>query len=305
MTPARKLGRRPPKNHPCLRLGSYLTHAVPAHPAASDHFGRVTDWGLYDNDRYGDCGPAAVGNTRKIITTYLAGREQSPSQADVFDLYRRSGNPDFDPVSDTGDDGVDMQTMCEALTTGGIGGTKALGFAQVDVTNPDETRAAIAIFGSVLLGVNLTQAQQSQTDYGLWDYKKNSPDWGGHAVVAGSFTSASHGPDVYVISWGQPVGVTDAFWQHQVEEAWVLIWPEHTSTTQFMQGIDRAALAADYQELTGRTLPIPTDPGPVPQPAPVTPVPIPMPPPPVPVPGEDPDQVLAHAVRSWLAAKGM
>src|ERR1019366_2542785 len=36
-----------------------------------------------------------------------------------------------------------------------------------------------------------------------------------------------------------------------VEEAWVVIWPEHLATTTFEQGVDQALLAADYQALTG------------------------------------------------------
>lgn len=40
--PTLKLGRRPPKNAPALRLGSFLrAGVVPEHPVAADHLGRL------------------------------------------------------------------------------------------------------------------------------------------------------------------------------------------------------------------------------------------------------------------------
>lgn len=283
--PARALGRRPPKNAPALRLGTYLTGVVPAHPAAADHFAEVGDWGLYENDQFGVCGPTSAANQRKLITRYLTGSESKPSQDDVFDLYRRSGNPGFDPATGADDNGVDMQTMCEALVAGGIGSVRALGFAQVNHTNLDEVRAAIAIFGSVLLGVNLETAQQTQTDQHIWDYQR-SGEWGGHAVLAGRY-STSPQPDlgldeVGVVTWAEVVDATDAFLAHQLEEAWVVIWPEHLGSRVFLEGVDLPALADDYRALTGRPFP-----GAVPEPSPR--------------PVDDADLALADAARSWLS----
>lgn len=274
-----KLGRRPPKNAPALRLASFLTGAIPAHPVKTDHLGQITDWQMLGNDQFGDCGPVSAANLRAMVTAALTGRENYPTLQDVFDLYRRSGNPNFDPATDADDNGVDMQTMCEALVSGGIAGVKALAFAKVDVSSLDEIRGAVAIFGGLLLGVNLETAQQDQTDQGLWDYQ-NSGEWGGHAVLAGGYTSATAGADVSVVTWAQLVGLTDRFWTHQVEEAWVVIWPEHLGTVQFQQGVDLAQLAADYKALTGRVLPVPT-------PTPPTP--------------GDPDAALAAVAHHWVA----
>lgn len=272
---ARKLGRRPPKHAPALMLERSLTGVVP-HPATADHFSEVADWGMYGNDQYGDCGPVSVANYVKLVTRYLTGAEVSVSQADVFDLYRRSGNPNFDPTTDADDNGVDMQTMLEALTKGGIAGRKPVAFAKVNVISPTEIQAAIAIFGGVLFGVDLDVAQQTQTDAGgPWDYSPHSSAWGGHAIVAGRYTGALTGPDVSVVSWAEVLGTTDAFLAHQLEECWVVIFPEHLGTTAFVEGVDVATLASDYQALTGRTFPV------VPAPAPVPPSPEPVPAPPV------------------------
>jgi hypothetical protein len=265
----RRLGRRAPSNKPALRLAEILK-AVPEHPPAADYLAVVSDFGLYGNDRYGDCGPVSVANSVKVVTR-LGNElgEYSVSQEDVFDLYRRSGNPDFDPndPGGPGDGGVDMQTMLEALLAGGIGGRKPVAFAKVDISNVDEVRAAIAYFGCVLFGVNLERAQQEQTDSTrVWDYSP-SAEWGGHAIAAGTYSSSSSGVDVSVVTWAEIVGCTDAFLERQLEEAWVVVWPEHLSHPAFLAGVDVDTLAAAYEALTGRPLPAP-NPQPTPSPVP-------------------------------------
>ena len=51
----------------------------------------------------------------------------------------------------------------------------------------------------------------------------------------------------------QETSFTDGFWANGVEEAWVVIWPEHLGTKEFLEGVDLAELAADYQAMTGGT----------------------------------------------------
>lgn len=292
--PGRRLGRRPAQpGRPLLRLGDILTgEPVPPHAAAADHFAMVDEWNMWANDQYGDCGPASVANSRVITARYLRDSDGTPTLDDVFDLYRRSGNPRF-PHDDNG---VIMADMLSAVLSVGIGGVRGLAYAAVDTGNLDEVRAAIDIFGYVLLGVDLQTAQQAQTDRGVWDYRRSS-EWGGHAVIAGKYTGDwhPHGVDVGVVTWGEVVGTTDAFFERQVEEAYVLIWPEHVGTEQFRVGIDTAALNAAYLALTGR-------PGPFTEPTPDDPHP---PLPPAPPNPEAVDRTLADAMRAWLAAKGL
>jgi hypothetical protein len=282
----RKLGRRPPKNAPALRLASLLTGVVPAHPTTADHFSRVERWFLGANNLFGTCGPTSDANYIKLVFRYLLGEDVTVTDEAIFDLYRRSGNPGFNPATGEDDNGVIMQTMLEAMLSGGIevvraDGTretiKPIAFAQVNADDLDEVRAAIAIFGGVLFGVDLEVAQQSQTDAQppLWDYQ-HSADWGGHAIVAGRYTSAPSGADIDVVTWAQVVGTTDTFCRAQLGEAWVVVLPQHLANPAFQQGIDLAALRMAYQQLTGRPLPIP---------APVL----------------DPDKVFADALRKWMA----
>jgi hypothetical protein len=283
--PTRKLGRRPPSNKPALRLGDILTGVVPAHPATADHF-RQLPFGLYANDKYGDCGPTSVANLVRLVSGGLLGTEVQPSQDDVFDLYRRSGNPNFNPQTGADDNGVDMQTMLEALLSGGIGDGRGgvllpVAFAKVDVTSDDQLTAAVSIFGGSLWGVDLQVAQQTQTDAHppKWDYR-HSGEWGGHAIVAGAYES---GALEDVISWATRVETTSGFRRHQLQEAWVVVWPWNLEHPAFQEGVDLAALASAYKALTGRDLPLP-DPAPA---------------------KDDADATLWAAMKAWAAAKGL
>jgi len=245
------------------------------------------------NDQYGDCGPTSVANLVRLVSGGLLDSEVQPSQDDVFDLYRRSGNPSFDPATDADDNGVDMQTMLEALLAGGIGDGKGgkikpIAFAKVNVHDDAELEAAVSIFGGTLWGVNLEVAQQAQTDANppKWDYKR-SGEWGGHAVLQGAYEV---GQLEDVISWQIRVQTTEAFRVNQLEEAWVVIWQWNFDHPAFQAGVDVNALAAAYKALTGKTLPVPP-PSPTPTP---TPTPTPD--------GDSPsaaDRALWSTVQSW------
>lgn len=253
-----KVGLRPPEpGRPRLRLANYLTGKIPDHPAEADNLAGLS-FGLYQNDRFGDCGPVSLANYVRMVTAKLTGAMEKPTQDAVFALYRQSGNPDFDPATGADDNGVNYQVMLQAAVEHGLGGHKVLGFAQVDTSNLDELDAAVALFGGILVGVNLQTAQQAQTDTGIWDWQP-TPPWGGHAVLDGSFrASGGH----RVITWAKPVLMTDEFIRRQESEAWVVVLPEHLGSRQFLDGVDVRSLAGDFEALTGRPFPAPLPPSP-------------------------------------------
>lgn len=65
-------------------------------------------------------------------------------------------------------------------------------------------------------------------------------------VYAGAFTSdgGRGATDVSLVTWGQVIGTTDAFWTRQVEEAYIVIWPEHLGTKGFPGGDRRGRAGA-------------------------------------------------------------
>jgi hypothetical protein len=272
VVPGRRLGRRPhDPDRPTLRLASLLTGVVPDHPATVDHFSQVPPgtWGDLGNRQYGDCGPAMTVHDRMLITRYLSNIPYQGTTGDALDLYKRAGNPGFPRQ----DNGVVLADMLSEVHTNGVcaAKTKCVAYAQVNVADLDEVRAAIAIFGAVSTGADLDTAQQGQTDTGgPWDYVANSSEWGGHAFLTGFYSgnTTAGKPDFGGLTWGFPVGITDRFWTKQVEEAWVVIWPEHLTNRSFLVGVDQDKLAQNYKILTGRDLP--TDPTPAPVPTAIT-----------------------------------
>lgn len=257
-----KLGLKQPdprRMSQAIPFGMLLTGKVPKHDVVEDHYTAVADaFQMYRNDEFGDCGPAAVANQRILLTTYLGDQQVIPSQDDVFDLYRRASKPPFDLATGANDNGVVMQELCDELVRGGIGGVKAVAFARVSLLNLEETAAAVSIFGSVLLGLQLTVAQQEQMVKGVWDYKWNCASWGGHAVLGCGYDKKNVKKATgNIITWDQNVKMTLAFMKHQMSECWVVIWPENLGTKQFQQGIDLNALKDAYNQITGRKLVLP------------------------------------------------
>jgi hypothetical protein len=257
--PDYRLGRKPPSGAARLKLSRFFdATAVPAHDPTDDNLLRYL-FQLYGNDKYGDCGPTSVGNNVISVSHGL----NIPALNDVLDLYKRSGNPNF-PADDNG---VVMQDMLNALLAGGLGGRKPVAFAAIDHGDDAEMEAAVNVFDGVLLGVDLEVAQQGQTNTGVWDYKP-SPEWGGHAIYCGKYVAATG--RLSVITWAKIVETTEAFRDNQLDEAWVVVWPEHLDRP----GVDRAALARAFHDLTGKTLPVPG-------------------------PSADPDATLWQSVKGW------
>jgi hypothetical protein len=258
---------------------------IPPYETKVDRIAQI-QMALDENDRFGDCGPTSCDNHNRITTLVELGREIDATLAEVFDLYRRSGNPDFNPSTGAGDNGVDMATMLGALRMGGLGSRKIVAYARLKDMSDASIMAAIDIFGAVLLAVDLQIAQQDQTNQPnpTWDYVPGTGEWGGHAVCAGAYDSTTG--EIDVVSWRLRVRTTRAFRAQQLQEVWVPIWPELLQSNKFVTTINGEALAQAFNALTGGTLPIPVpDPAPVPAP---TPAPTPDPTPtPVAPPGDD------------------
>jgi hypothetical protein len=263
-------GRRPPKRAPALRLGRLLTGILPVRPAAADYLAALNGgWQILGNDKAGDCAAVTWANIRRLVTTVLTATGYYPTLEQVWAIYRTQ-NPDFDPggTAETNgpgspaDGGMEIQTLLERLVAvGGPDGVKAIAFASVDPGNAGEVKAAIAIFGYVWTGIQVLESNMTDfADGQPFGYDPASPVDGGHSVVTGGYgtepgtSTPALGGDEKFITWAEETSFTDEYWAREVEEAWVVIWPEHLGSKAFLEGVDQVQLAADFQVLTGRTL---------------------------------------------------
>jgi uncharacterized protein YjdB len=248
-----KLGRRPAMDKPCIKFKQIRKRfaGVPVHPEAIDYLSNLQDWQMLGNDEYGDCNAVCVANDYRKVTATLT-KEYYWSKNEVLQFYKTQ-NPDFPNE----DNGMYMQVGLEYLNKyGSPNGVKVVAFAQVDFNNVEEVKAAIAIFGGIHVGVAVQSANQNDfINNDPWEYRSDDYTIGGHAVEVGGYLGKPKN-DIRFITWAKETGFTDNFWNNLVEEAWVVIWPEHLGTKQFQEGIDLAALATIYRELTGRDLPI-------------------------------------------------
>lgn len=290
MPAQRAYGRRTPKRAAAIPFARIFTGVTPEHPASADYAEPLNGgWKMLGNDVARVCGPVTWANFRRLVTA-IAGAEKYPDQDAVYELYRTQ-NPDFDPNGDPNvngpgspaDRGVDLQTLLEYLVkTGGPDGVKALAFARVNPSDPEEVKAAVAILGGVWTGIVVQEAnQQDFADSKPWDYHRSSPDEGGHSVLTVGYApqgsaKGSLGGDERFLTWAEETSFTDRYFGRKVEELYAVIWPEHLTHPNFLAGIDLAALAKAYEEITGRKFPVDVNPTPVPTPPPA-PTPSPAP----------------------------
>jgi hypothetical protein len=258
-----------------------LTGTVPVHPASADYLAELNGgWQMLGNDQAGDCAAVTWANVRRLVTEILTTNGYYPTQDEVWAIYKTQ-NPGFDPNGDPAvngpgspaDGGMELQTLLEDLVeTGGPDGVKAIAFAAVDPKNPDEVKAAIAIFGYVWTGI--TVAANNQQEFAgdePWNFDPSSPVEGGHSIITGGYGAAGSGAlggDERFITWAAETSFTDSFWANCVTQAWAVVWPEHLGSKAFLEGVDQGMLAADWKFITGRELPAAPTPAPAPAPAP-------------------------------------
>ena len=275
--PARKLGVRPIDQVALSRMIELPVGQTVAGldiPSVADHLTAAQPLMVMGgNDKFGTCWPTSVANSVILASLFCAGIKITVLDDDVFTLYRQVGNPNFDPVTGAGDNGTEPTAGLSALAAEGIWVTHLrddgvtpdpqqrecvvpICYAQSSATDVNSLRVITAAAGSAQLCLDLHEAQQAQTDTGLWDYAAGSPEWGGHAVIGGSYKSpaSAHAWDETIETWRRPVGLTDGFIGRQLQIAVVLVWPDLWSNDAFMANVDRAALADAYQQVTGQPI---------------------------------------------------
>jgi hypothetical protein len=262
--PTRKLGRRPPSNTRALQLTDHLL-ALPDTPLID--LPPNLSYPMDLNDKYGDCVVAGLDHTLQTIYTALTGSYVNWTDDQII-AYYKTQNSDFDPQTGQGDNGMDIQTFLSYLTKQGV----ILGFAKVDVHDEATMKAAIYLGLAIPTGEDLRVAQQAQP---TWDYVAHSPDWGGHCTTTIAYLGT---PDVEsCVTWGEVVPMTQSFIKYQVEEAWFILTRAQVDHPEFRNHFDLSGFAQAWEQITGRTFPVPV-PTPSPTPTP-TPTPTPAAPP--------------------------
>lgn len=294
MPVAGKLGRKPfDPSRPKLELRDLFT-ATPIPPTSADYLSKVKNWPMFMNDQLGCCVEAGQGHALEGFTTYGQGTTVTLTDNDIERLY--SAEAGYVPGDASTDQGTNVADALSYWHKTGINGDKIVAYASVDVSNANEVKTAIALFGHLLIGFNVYQSAMNQFNAGQsWDATSSPGELlGGHCVNVGAYEAT----DKKAVTWGSVQEITDAFWnwtvdgQPVVEEAWVIVtqdWVNKVSQ-ETPTGLSLGAWGAAYAQLTGKPSPFPPDPTP-PTPTPVPPAPVPTPvptPTPTPVPTPTP-----------------
>jgi hypothetical protein len=229
----------------------------------------IVENGLDGNDKYSDCGAAAVdhGNAAKADDVSIVGTLGYPVFATTLGTYFAYGTAMGEPGT-MPDEGVDNRTFLGFLFTHGI----IDGYGEVPL---DELDTYAQDFDGLLIAVLLDDDAEADFGAGIpWDTNAaNPPDPNlGHDVWL-IITHADGSIGVY--TWGAVQAATLAFRTQNITDAWAILDEDDAKRT----GVNWAALQAELQSIHGTVSPVePPEPSPV-----VTPPPTP-PSPPEPVP---------------------
>jgi hypothetical protein len=263
---------------------------------------------MLGNDKYGDCVFAGNGHVVEQQTALGQGKEVQVSTAQALAEYSKvTGFNENDPSTDNGalvSDGL------KDLRKAGLAGVQIAAYGQVTVSSLDKVKLAVAEFGAVSIGFDFPASAMDQFNNSQpWTVVKGSPNEGGHCVIVCGYDAQW----LYVYTWGAVQKMGYDFWDAYVQESWPVVSQVWVNTTTGLDpaGVDLAALGQQFNAVTGQPSPFPN-------------VPVPTPPP------GDPDSALAavletpnaagqrwvdqrhsgyvstvaHAGRTWLAAKG-
>lgn len=247
-----KLGKRAKKHDVrTLQFASYGDTLVP--PDTADWSKTTGPLGMMVNDSLGDCTIAAVGHQVQTWSGANGTPAIAPDDVVVGYYSKWDGYVQGDPSTDNG--GVELDVLNrwrqEKFSFNGFDHS-ILAFTEVNPKNHTHVRAAAAFFGGAYIGVALPLTAQGQSE---WVLKIGAPSdqstpgsWGGHAVCVIGYDANG----VYVITWGQVMFVSWAFWDAYVDECYCLVsgtdWAE--AGNKAPSGMDLATLQADLKGVT-------------------------------------------------------
>jgi hypothetical protein len=243
-----KLGRKAVKTDSrTLKLGNYLTAALPPPPSTVDWTKGTTNWGMMLNDSLGDCTIAGGAHAIQVWTLNTATMYTMPNNVIEGAYSAWDGYVPGDPSTDQGGIELDVLNDWKKNVRGFFKQHPLLAFADAAVTNQTEVKQAINLFGGLYIGLNVPNYIMGDTIPQVWDVPQPGQDAtidGGHCVYCVGYDPQG----VTFISWGALYKMTWAFWSKFVDEAHALLgknWLDAKSVDP--QGFDLAQLEADLR----------------------------------------------------------
>jgi hypothetical protein len=204
---------------------------------------------MYLNDTYGDCVIASAYHQEGLWSGNESGTPVLGTDAEVLSSYHTICGP--------GDNGCDISTVLDYTRDKGLlfgGVTKKIdAYVSVDHTNKLLVQAAIDLFGTLKLGIDLPSAWANSPEGGLWDVT-SSGIVGGHDVPCAAYDAIG----VTILTWAGTRKITWAAFMSTkwLTECYAPLAPDwYNNANLAPNGIDAATLKANLAAIANGTVP--------------------------------------------------
>jgi len=233
-------GKGPAKKLAMGTLETYVKGNLPNIPRSFDYSNKVANYPMALNDTYGDCTIAGIIHMLQLQYAEIGELFQYPGDEAVKEEYFK--------LTGGADGGLVEADVLKTWMTEGLFNNKISAYAPVNIKNKNEMAAAIYLFGTVYLGVELPPDAETQFERGEnWHttFKDEEPT-GGHCVIATGCNSFG----IEIVTWGATTAMTWDWWKRYGSEAWVVI-PEIFVETDHgpVWNIDILTLQQDLKNL--------------------------------------------------------
>jgi hypothetical protein len=160
-----KLGRQPKRtDRRTFKLSKYLKISeLPAAPPAVDWTKAVPQYGMLLNDQLGDCVIAGMMHLAMGWQANAGTTPSAPSDAEVVAAYSAIGG--YNSADPSTDRGCNMLDALNYWRSTGISiaaqNSRIAAFAEVNLANDAEVKAALWLFGGLLTGFQMPESAQN------------------------------------------------------------------------------------------------------------------------------------------------
>ncbi|MDE2106686.1 MAG: hypothetical protein KGL39_56240 [Patescibacteria group bacterium] len=233
--------------------------ALPTPPKSFGHYGagQGLPWGMFANDRYGDCVWAGAAHE-----TMIWGHEGGAAPAQFRDddvLADYAAVTGFDPRRPETDQGTDMTEAASYRRKVGVVDAAGVrhkidSYVALRPGDVDQLALATYIMGAAAVGLRFPDSAMTQFDHHQpWTVVPGSPVNGGHYVPCVGVNSAGH---LLVVTWGRIHAMTFDFYRTYSDEAMAYVSLEALRNNLSPEGFDadrlRSALATLSSSATMR-----------------------------------------------------
>jgi hypothetical protein len=206
-------GKEPAVNLFTTTLSDYIKKPPYTTPRSFDYSNKVNNYPMALNDTYGDCTIAGVIHMLQLAYAEIGEVFDYPGDEAVKNEYFK--------LSGGADNGLVEHDVLQAWMKDGLFGTRISAYAPVNIKNHNEMAAAIYLFGSVYLGVEMPPNAETQFETHQPWHINGTPEQpaGGHCVVA----TGCNRFGLDIITWGATESMTWQWWDTYASEAWVVI----------------------------------------------------------------------------------